>query len=199
MKGIHIQLLMLLLTGGMLGQVGLAQAPAAQGWGVGVDASRLACGHAVLHVERVQSSDVLWTLDVGRYIGSLNEAMPCWRDLQGDVQSGHVIAAGVKAFPSGEFKLGAQWFVGADVSRESYNLARLESLLTLENVAGVRQTREEARLMVGAQWSWGRHLVLRAHVGMGVIRDRVSAWAEGSTINSLPIARPGGLELVWRW
>ena len=91
------------------------------------------------------------------------------------------------------------WFVGADATREQYTLANVESLAQLDNRAGLKQTREELRLLVGAQWEVGSHLAARVHVGMGVVRDRVTAWAQGEEINSLPIARPGGVELIWRW
>ena len=49
------------------GSVASAQGPLAQGWGVGVDASRLLGGHAVVQVERAQSSEWLWQVAAGPY------------------------------------------------------------------------------------------------------------------------------------
>lgn len=192
----HLSIVGLLLLG-MVAQPALAQEP--MGWGVGVDASRLMGGHAVVHVEHAQQADWLWSVDLGRYVGPLTDSQPCWRDLRGEVKSGHLVTVGVKAFPAEEMKLGAKWFVGADATREQYSLANVESLVQLDNQAGLKQTREELRLLVGAQWEVGSHLAARVHVGMGVVRDRVTAWAQGEEINSLPIARPGGVELIWRW
>ena len=61
------------------------------------------------------------------------------------------------------------------------------------------QTREEARLLAGAQWSVGSHLAVRAHVGMGAVRERLSSRFVGEEVSSLPMARPGGVALIWRW
>ena len=61
------------------------------------------------------------------------------------------------------------------------------------------QSREELRLVAGAQWTIGSHLAVRLHVGVGAVRERLSNRFEGEEVNSLPMARPGGLALMWRW
>ena len=47
--------------------------------------------------------------------------------------------------------------------------------------------------------NWATHLAVRLHVGVGAVRERLSNRFEGEEVNSLPMARPGGLALMWRW
>ena len=76
------------------GGVAFAQGPLAQGWGVGVDASRLLGGHAVVQVERAQSSEWLWQVAAGPHVGTVNGHNPFWKGLKGDVLSGSVVSVG---------------------------------------------------------------------------------------------------------
>ena len=150
----------LLLAGGTFA---CAQSPVSQGWGIGVDASRAMGGHAVVQLEHAQSSELLWQVAAGRYVGTE---------------------------------------IGMDVSRESYRIQRSteDTQLLSGATSGVAlQTREEARLLAGAQWSVGSHLAVRAHVGMGAVRERLSSRFVGEEVSSLPMARPGGVALIWRW
>ena len=62
-------LVILLVVGG---SSALAQGPVAQGWGVGLDASRALGGHAVVQIEKVQSPEMLWQVSAGPYVGTLN-------------------------------------------------------------------------------------------------------------------------------
>ena len=182
--------------------VAFAQGPLAQGWGVGVDVSRLLGGHAVVQVERAQSSEWLWQVSAGSYVGTANGQNPFWKGLKGDVLSGSVVSVGSLVFPAQESKLGATWFLGLDLSRESCRLLRNDANVHAAQAPGfgvVVQTREEARLLAGAQWVFGRHIALRAHVGMGVVRDRLSSRMMGEEVSAMPMARPGGVSLVWRW
>jgi len=188
----------LLLLGGT---TAAAQSPISSGWGVGVDASRWLGGHAVLQVEHAQSPEWVWYIAAGPYVGTPQGINPCWKGLKGDVISGSVLSVGSLVFPAQEPKLGASWFLGADFSRESYRIQR-----PAENHAGgnlfvgrTMQTREEARFLAGAQWSLGNRVAVRAHVGIGVTRDRLSTRYVGEDVNALPFARPAGLALVWRW
>lgn len=184
------------------GSVALGQGPLAQGWGVGVDASRLLGGHAVVQVERAQSSEWLWQVSAGPYVGTLNGENPFWKGLKGDVLSGSVVSVGSLVFPAQDPKLGAMWFLGLDMSRESCRLLRdLEGVHSTQapGFGVVVQTREEIRLLAGAQWTMGRHVAFRAHVGMGVVRDRLSSRMMGEEVSAMPMARPGGLALLWRW
>jgi hypothetical protein len=94
------------------------------------------------------------------------------------------------------------WFLGLDLSRESCRLLRDVEDVHSTQAPGfgvVVQTREEVRLLAGAQWTMGRHVALRAHVGMGVVRDRLSSRMMGEEVSAMPMARPGGLALLWRW
>ena len=76
----------------------------------------------------------------------------------------------------------------------------LGRLLLPESATGtVTQTREELRLIAGAQWAVGNHIAVRLHVGVGAVRERLSGRFEGEEVNSLPMARPGGVALIWRW
>ena len=189
----------LLLSGG---QAAVAQSPVSKGWGVGVDASRALGGHAVVQVERAQSSEWLWHVSAGTYVGTPSGEAAGWKGLKGDVLSGSVISMGSMVFPAQEHKLGAAWFLGADVTRESYRIQR--DAFDAQGMGGpstgqLTQTREEARLLAGAQWALGRHAAVRAHVGVGVVRDRLSSRFVGEEVNSLPMARPAGLALIWRW
>lgn len=189
----------LLLLGGT---AAVAQSPVSKGWGVGVDVSRALGGHAVVQVEHAQSSEWMWHISAGTYVGTPSGEAACWKGLKGDVLSGSVISMGSMVFPAQEHKLGAAWFLGADVTRESYRIQRetLDALVWGGPTAGpLTQTREEARLIAGAQWALGRHAAVRAHVGVGVVRDRLSSRFVGEEVNSLPMARPGGLALIWRW
>ena len=168
------------------------------GWGVGVDASRALGGHAVVQVEHAQSSEWLWHVSAGTYVGTPTGEAACWKGLKGDVLSGSVVSMGSMVFPAQEHKLGAAWFLGADVTRESYRIQRDAS--DAQVLGGpLTQTREEARLIAGGQWALGRHAAVRAHVGVGVVRDRLSSRFVGEEVNSLPMARPAGLALIWRW
>ena len=176
------------------GVVSSAQGPLAKGWGVGMDASRFLGGHAVVQVERAQSSELLWQVAAGPYVGTANGQNPFWKGLKGDVLTGSVMSLGALVFPAQDPKLGATWFLGVDLSRESCRLIR-----DAEGFGVVVQTREEARLLAGAQWAIGRHVALRAHVGMGVVRDRLSSRMMGEEVSAMPMARPGGVSLVWRW
>ncbi len=189
----------LLLLGGT---AAVAQSPVSKGWGVGVDASRALGGHAVVQVERAQSSEWLWHVSAGTYVGTPSGEAAGWKGLKGDVLSGSVISMGSMVFPAQEHKLGAAWFLGADVTRESYRIQR--DAFDAQGMGGsstgqLTQTREEARLLAGAQWALGRHAAVRAHVGVGVVRDRLSSRFVGEEVNSLPMARPAGLALIWRW
>lgn len=189
----------LLLFGGT---AAVAQSPVSKGWGVGVDVSRALGGHAVVQVEHAQSTEWLWHVSAGSYVGTPTGEAPCWKGLKGDVLSGAVVSMGSMVFPVQEHKLGAAWFLGADLTRESYRLQRESSDAQMLGGApsGVlTQTREEARLLAGAQWTLGRHAAVRAHVGVGVVRDRLSSRFVGEEVNSLPMARPAGLALIWRW
>ena len=184
------------------GGVASAQGPLAQGWGVGVDASRLLGGHAVVQVERAQSSEWLWQVAAGPYVGTVNGENPFWKGLKGDVVSGSVVSVGSLVFPTQDPKLGATWFLGLDLTRESCRLLRDTEDPHAAQAPGfgvVVQTREEARLLAGAQWAIGQHVALRAHVGMGVVRDRLSSRMMGEEVSAMPMARPGGLALLWRW
>jgi hypothetical protein len=183
------------------GTTAVAQSPVSAGWGVGVDASRWLGGHAVLQVEHAQSPEWIWHIAAGPYVGSPQGINPCWKGLKGDVMSGSVLSVGSLVFPTQEPKLGASWFLGADFSRESYRIQRFAESHDGGSLSAGRtiQTREEARLVAGAQWSIGKHVAVRAHVGVGVTRDRLSTRYVGEDINALPFARPGGLALVWRW
>jgi len=189
----------LLLLGGT---AAVAQSPVSKGWGVGVDASRALGGHAVVQVERAQSSEWLWHVAAGTYVGTPSGEAAGWKGLKGDVLSGSVISMGSMVFPAQEHKLGAAWFLGADVTRESYRIQReaFDAQVVGNPATGqLTQTREEARLLAGAQWALGRHAAVRAHVGVGVVRDRLSSRFVGEEVNSLPMARPAGLALIWRW
>ena len=180
----------------------LAQAPVSRGWGVGFDASRLLGGHAVVQVERTVSPEWLWQVSVGPYVGTLDGVNPCWKGLKGDVVSGSVISLGTLVFPAQERKLGASWFLGMDASIEQSRMVRhdLEGPPLPEAASGLMiQSREELRLVAGAQWTIGSHLAVRLHVGVGAVRERLSNRFEGEEVNSLPMARPGGLALMWRW
>ncbi|MGB1384307.1 MAG: hypothetical protein ACPG66_03420 [Flavobacteriales bacterium] len=189
----------LLLLGGSAAS---AQGPVSKGWGVGVDASRALGGHAVVHVEHAQSAEWLWQVSAGTYVGTPSGNQACWKGLKGDVLSGSLVSVGSLVYPAQDHKLGAAWFLGADLTRESYRIQRAASDITPNGSATsnvLTQTREEARLIAGAQWAVGTHLAIRAHVGMGVVRDRLSSRFVGEEVNSLPMARPGGLSLLWRW
>ncbi|MDA0940434.1 MAG: hypothetical protein O2990_05500 [Bacteroidetes bacterium] len=188
----------LLLLGGT---AAVAQSPVSKGWGVGVDASRALGGHAVVQVEHAQSSEWLWHVSAGTYVGTPSGEGASWKGLKGDVLSGSVISMGSMVFPAQEHKLGAAWFLGADVTRESYRIQResLDGQMVGASTGLLTQTREEARLIAGAQWAFGRHAAVRAHVGVGVVRDRLTSRFVGEEVNSLPMARPAGLALIWRW
>lgn len=189
----------LLLLGGSAAS---AQGPVSKGWGVGVDASRALGGHAVVHVEHAQSAEWLWQVSAGTYVGAPSGNQACWKGLKGDVLSGSLVSVGSLVYPAQDHKLGAAWFLGADLTRESYRIQRAASDIAPNGSATsnvLTQTREEARLIAGAQWAVGTHLAIRAHVGMGVVRDRLSSRFVGEEVNSLPMARPGGLSLLWRW
>ncbi len=189
----------LLLLGGSAAS---AQGPLSKGWGVGVDASRALGGHAVVHVEHAQSAEWLWQVSAGTYVGTPSGNQACWKGLKGDVLSGSLVSVGSLVYPAQDHKLGAAWFLGADLTRESYRIQRAASDIAPNGSATsnvLTQTREEARLIAGAQWAVGTHLAIRAHVGMGVVRDRLSSRFVGEEVNSLPMARPGGLALLWRW
>jgi len=180
----------------------VAQSPVSKGWGVGVDVSRALGGHAVVQVEHAQSSEWLWHVSAGTYVGTPSGEAACWKGLKGDVLSGSVVSMGSMVFPAQEHKLGAAWFLGADVTRESYRIQRDASdaqVLGGPSTGQLTQTREEARLIAGAQWALGRHAAVRAHVGVGVVRDRLSSRFVGEEVNALPMARPAGLALIWRW
>lgn len=188
----------LLLAGGISA---CAQSPVSQGWGIGVDASRVLGGHAVIQLEHAQSSEWLWQVAAGRYIGKETGMTPSWKGLKGEVISGSVLSLGTLVFPQQDQKLGASWFLGVDVSRESYRIQRTQhdASLLQGSTGVVLQSREEARLLAGAQWSVGSHLAIRAHVGMGAVRERLSSRFVGEEVSSLPMARPGGVALIWRW
>ena len=179
-----------------------AQSPVSQGWGIGMDASRAMGGHAVVQLEHAQSSELLWQVAAGRYVGTEIGMTPFWKGLKGEVISGSVMSLGTLVFPQQDHKLGASWFLGVDVSRESYRIQRSteDTQLLSGATSGVAlQTREEARLLAGAQWSVGSHLAVRVHVGMGAVRERLSSRFVGEEVSSLPMARPGGVALIWRW
>ena len=179
-----------------------AQDPISRGWGVGVDASRLLGGHAVVQVERALSPEWLWQVSAGPHVGTLQGNNPCWKGLKGDVVSGSVLSLGTLVYPAQERKLGAAWFLGMDASIEQSRIVRndLDRLNLSESVQGtVVQTREELRLVAGAQWAVGSHAAVRLHVGVGAVRERLSNRFEGEEVNSLPMARPGGVALLWRW
>lgn len=178
-----------------------AQSPVSQGWGIGVDASRVLGGHAVVQLEHAHSSEWLWQVAAGRYIGRETGMTPSWKGLKGEVISGSLLSLGTLVFPQQDHKLGASWFLGVDVSRESYRIQRSEDDVSLlqGSTGVVLQSREEARLLAGAQWSVGSHLAVRAHVGMGAVRERLSSRFVGEEVSSLPMARPGGVALIWRW
>ena len=188
----------LLLAGGISA---CAQSPVSQGWGIGVDASRVLGGHAVVQLEHAHSSEWLWQVAAGRYIGRETGMTPSWKGLKGEVISGSLLSLGTLVFPQQDHKLGASWFLGVDVSRESYRIQRSEDDVSLlqGSTGVVLQSREEARLLAGAQWSVGSHLAVRAHVGMGAVRERLSSRFVGEEVSSLPMARPGGGALIWRW
>ena len=42
-------------------------------------------------------------------------------------------------------------------------------------------------------------MAVRVHVGMGAVRERLSSRFVGEEVSSLPMARPGGVSLIWRW
>lgn len=197
-KNISLLLSILLLAGG---STALAHVPVSQGWGLGFDVSRTLGGHAVMQLERAQSSEWLWKVAVGRHIGTPGDMTPSWKGLKGEVLSGSVVSMGTLVFPQQSQKLGASWFLGMDVTRESYRIQRYgqDAMLLQESSDVVLQSREEARLVVGAQWALGAHLALRAHVGVGAVRDRLSSRSIDEEVNSLPMARPGGVALIWRW
>ena len=179
-----------------------AQVPISEGWGVGVDASRMLGGHAVVQVERALSPEWLWQVSAGPYVGTLHGDNPCWKGLKGEVMSGSVLSLGTLVYPAQEHKLGASWFLGMDASIEQSRIVRgdLDRLLLPESATGtVTQTREELRLVAGAQWAVGNHIAVRLHVGVGAVRERLSGRFEGEEVNSLPMARPGGVALLWRW
>ena len=111
----------LLLAGGTSA---CAQSPVSQGWGIGVDASRAMGGHAVVQLEHAQSSELLWQVAAGRYVGTEIGMTPFWKGLKGEVISGSVMSLGTLVFPQQDHKLGASWFLGMDVSRESYRIQR---------------------------------------------------------------------------
>ena len=197
----HLRLwvIALLLTGGTSA---CAQSPVSLGWGIGLDASRAMGGHAVVQLEHAQSSELLWQVAAGRYVGTEIGMTPFWKGLKGEVISGSVMSLGTLVFPQQDHKLGASWFLGVDVSRESYRIQR--SIEDTELLSGATsgvalQTREEARLLAGAQWSVGSHLAVRIHMGMGAVRERLSSRFVGEEVSSLPMARPGGVALIWRW
>ena len=186
----------------LLGTSAHAQVPISEGWGVGVDASRMLGGHAVVQVERALSPEWLWQVSAGPYVGTLHGDNPCWKGLKGEVMSGSVLSLGTLVYPAQEHKLGASWFLGMDASIEQSRIVRgdLDRLLLPESATGtVTQTREELRLFAGAQWAVGNHIAVRLHVGVGAVRERLSGRFEGEEVNSLPMARPGGVALLWRW
>ncbi len=186
----------------LLGTSAHAQVPISEGWGVGVDASRMLGGHAVVQVERALSPEWLWQVSAGPYVGTLHGDNPCWKGLKGEVMSGSVLSLGTLVYPAQEHKLGASWFLGMDVSIEQSRIFRgdLDRLLLPESATGtVTQTREELRLVAGAQWAVGNHIAVRLHLGVGAVRERLSGRFEGEEVNSLPMARPGGVALLWRW
>lgn len=156
----------------------------------------------MVQLEHAQSSEWLWQVAAGRYIGTETGMTPSWKGLKGEVISGSVMSLGTLVFPQQDHKLGASWFLGVDVSRESYRIQRstADTQLLSGATSGVAlQTREEVRLLAGAQWSVGSHLAVRAHVGMGAVRERLSSRFVGEEVSSLPMARPGGVALIWRW
>ena len=179
-----------------------AQTPISEGWGVGVDASRLLGGHAVVQVERALSPEWLWQISAGPYVGTLHGENPCWKGLKGEVVSGSVLSLGTLLYPAQEHKLGASWFLGMDASIEQSRLVRGgfdRSIMPGPAAGTVVQTREEFRLIAGAQWAVGNHVAVRLHLGVGAVRERLSNRFEGEEVNSLPMARPGGVALLWRW
>lgn len=186
----------------LMGMPMRAQDPISKGWGLGVDASRLLGGHAVVQVERALSPEWLWQVSAGPHVGTLHGNNPCWKGLKGEVVSGSVLSLGTLVYPAQERKLGAAWFLGMDASIEQSRIVRndLDRLNVSESVKGtVVQTREELRLVAGAQWAVGNHAAVRLHVGVGAVRERLSNRFEGEEVNSLPMARPGGVALLWRW
>ena len=186
----------------LLGTSARAQAPISEGWGVGVDASRLLGGHAVVQVERALSPEWLWQISAGPYVGTLHGENPCWKGLKGEVVSGSVLSLGTLVYPAQEHKLGASWFLGMDASIEQSRLVRGgfdRAIMPGPAVGTVVQTREELRLIAGAQWAVGNHVAVRLHLGVGAVRERLSNRFEGEEVNSLPMARPGGVALLWRW
>jgi len=186
----------------LLGTSARAQTPISEGWGVGVDASRLLGGHAVVQVERALSPEWLWQISAGPYVGTLHGENPCWKGLKGEVVSGSVLSLGTLLYPAQEHKLGASWFLGMDASIEQSRLVRggVDRAIMPGPAAGtVVQTREELRLIAGAQWAVGNHVAVRLHLGVGAVRERLSNRFEGEEVNSLPMARPGGVALLWRW
>ena len=186
----------------LVGASARAQAPISEGWGVGVDASRVLGGHAVVQVERAFSPEWLWQVSAGPYVGTLHGENPCWKGLKGEVVSGSVLSLGTLVYPVQEHKLGASWFLGMDASIEQSRMVRgdLDGLWMPETAFGsVTQIREELRLVAGAQWAVGKHIAVRLHVGVGAVRERLSTRLEGEEVNSLPMARPGGVALMWRW
>ena len=182
------------------GSVASAQGPLAQGWGVGVDASRLLGGHAVVQVERAQSSEWLWQVAAGPHVGTVNGQNPFWKGLKGDVLSGSVVSVGSLVFPAQDPKLGATWFLGLDLSRESCRLSRDIEDLHAAQAPGfgvVVQTREEARLLgrrtmglgsarrvACARWHGrGARPVVLPHDGRGGQRDADgAAWRVGASL-----------------
>ena len=150
----------------LLGTSAHAQVPISEGWGVGVDASRMLGGHAVVQVERALSPEWLWQVSAGPYVGTLHGDNPCWKGLKGEVMSGSVLSLGTLVYPAQEPKLGASWFLGMDASIEQSRIVRgdLDRLLLPESATGtVTQTREELRLVAGAQWAVGNHVAVRLH------------------------------------
>ncbi|HBS20384.1 MAG TPA: hypothetical protein DEA66_06015, partial [Flavobacteriales bacterium] len=81
----------LLLAGGTSA---CAQSPVSQGWGIGMDASRAMGGHAVVQLEHAQSSELLWQVAAGRYVGTEIGMTPFWKGLKGEVISGSVMSLG---------------------------------------------------------------------------------------------------------
>lgn len=186
----------------LLGTSARAQTSISEGWGVGVDASRLLGGHAVVQVERALSPEWLWQISAGPYVGTLHGENPFWKGLKGEVVSGSVLSLGTLLYPAQEHKLGASWFLGMDASIEQSRLVRGGSdraIMPGPAAGTVVQTREELRLIAGAQWAVGNHVAVRLHLGVGAVRERLSNRFEGEEVNSLPMARPGGVALLWRW
>ena len=84
----------------LLGTSAHAQVPISEGWGVGVDASRMLGGHVGVQVERALSPDWLWQVSAGPYVGTLHGDNPCWKGLKGEVMSGSVLSLGTLVYPA---------------------------------------------------------------------------------------------------